>query len=782
MKRKSIIALLLLAATCHGQTLSTRTQDQIDGVSPIETTSGSRLVIGPNGELLVESPNGSGGSTYKSEGESVKQTVEIEAGFFTLAGSIPKLGFLDETTDAYRALYGTLVHPIRVQDAEFMPNVVVLSVSAGTGTGGKDVLTYRPLSRPIMLTSTAHGLTGTIYVGDDGELTSEPPSGVFRKIQVGQVFDANTITLSTGKATQVEPPLTKTFRATVRSRFEYLPGEVGTAISSMTSAGGDAQIWRDDANVNSSPTSDEMLATIHDRDNADEIRFSGSNTGVTITFAAESYVSDMWFQLSRLVPWATRTSCDVKVYPTAASGTADQTIAIWAAGDPDGVLNQKCEINQVCGKIELVWASNGNAVNASGGLQHVEIFGKPRLETITISPGNSKIPFDRWDILPEEKMFRCSARWLPGQHEAQTGIEVDANEIYMNFFFDWGRPWDTSSSTLATTVSTDTFGRRGYFDWVNNGTGTYNKGYHWNSIDVEYEGTYNTGWTYHPDDDVAAAAVKTSRWETAFKSFRGISPNKFYGPYTHPNGGNRSAMQGYIRQSGGAPLQSYFRRALERENIAQPLYDRSDYTCPPLYDVAGHTLADVKILTEHFRDMSHNRGLLFIPHVSARGHATDTIDADWSEKLAFILDTADGIMIFEPSTDNPLSEANKLTAAQVYRDEIDRLQTPATPAAASRKEDSDALAATSGTLSIDFDAGNYDNKTVTVTGAYSPSWTPTRLGIYSLTITMDGTGGHTVTLPTMIGTPPTIDTAANESTEIIFFWNGSESIVLTQSP
>ena len=786
MKLKTLIALLLLAATCHAQTLPTRTQDQIDGVTPVETVSGtgSRLIVGPTGQLFLETPDGAGGSTYKTptDGQQVTTTVDIEAGFFTNSGSLPKPGFHDTTTDSYKALYGELVHPILVTDREFMPNVVVTNIAAGAGAGGKDRLTICKITQPKLITATAHGLTGKLFVDDNGELTNNPPSsGVFRSVEVGEVIDANTLLLHSGHSKQIEPPLTKTFRANVRSRFEYLPGEVGTAISSMSSAGGDAQIWRDDANVNSTPTSDEMLATIYDRDNADEIRFSGSNTGVTITFAAESYVSDIWIQLSRLVPWATRTDFDVLVYPTSASVTPDQTIEVWSGSSvPESGLNYEVDINQVCGRIELQWASNGNAVNASGGLQHVEIFGKPRLETITISPGNAKIPFDRWDIVDEEKMFRCSGRWLPGQHEAQIGVEIDVNEIYMNFFYDWNRPWDTSSATLATTVDTDTFGRRGYFDWVNNGTGTYNSGYHWASIDVEYDGTHNTGWQYHPDDDAAAAKVKTDRWRTAYKAFRNISPNKFYGPYTHPAASNRSAMQGYIRQSGGAPLQSYYRRALEREAIAQPLYDMSDYVCPPLYDVSGHTLADVKILTEHLRDMAHNRGLLCIPHVSARGSATNTIDADWSEKLAFILDTCDGIMIFEPRTDNPLSAANKLTAAQVYRDQIDRLQTPAVATSTSRKDGSESLADTTGTVSVDWDAGTKDNKTVVVTGAYSPSWTPTRLGIYSLTITMDGTGGHTVTLPTMVGTPPTIDTTANESTEIIFFWNGSESILLTQ--
>ena len=96
-----------------------------------------------------------------------------------------------------------------------------------------------------------------------------------------------------------------------------------------------------------------------------------------------------------------------------------------------------------------------------------------------------------------------------------------------------------------------------------------------------------------------------------------------------------------------------------------------------------------------------------------------------------------------------------------------------------RKSGSDVLATGLGTSAIDFDARSYDNRAVIVTGHYSPSWTPTRVGIYTLTLTMDGVGGWTVTLPTMVGTKPTIDTTPNESTEVVFFWNGAESVVIS---
>jgi len=102
--------------------------------------------------------------------------------------------------------------------------------------------------------------------------------------------------------------------------------------------------------------------------------------------------------------------------------------------------------------------------------------------------------------------------------------------------------------------------------------------------------------------------------------------------------------------------------------------------------------------------------------------------------------------------------------------------------ASSRKGEADDLGALLGTNVINWDAGSYDNKNVDVTGAVDLSGTPTREGIYGLTINMDGVGGHTTTLSLTnpVGTVPTIDTTANAVTNITFFWDGTNSVVLNQ--
>ena len=767
MKRKSIIALLLLAATCFGQNLGD-------------------TKLGSNGQTYRFGEN----NTWELDTATIRKavTTDIEAGFFTMASANPKVAFRDTKSDSYRDLYGELVHPIRLDDRRHLPNVVVISVAAGAGAGGTDRLAYVDITdAPMLIDAASHGLTGILYVDKDGELTSDPPTDTFRRVEVGRVIDANTLLLSRGKSEQIAAAITKSFRAHVRSEFEYLPSEVGTAISDITINNGSAQIWRDDAVSVASPTAAQMLEAITDKKDADELRFNGDNTGFTIDLSAESYVSDVWLQLARQTSWKTeptrRTKLEVLAYPTLAAVTPSKTVVVWDTAVepiPESGIFYEASLETIAAKIEVRWSTSTGIHDVQGSLAEMRIYGKKRLETIQVTPGGPPIPYDDWDIIDEDKAILCSNRWMPGQHAAQIGVEINVNEVFMNYVYGWGQPYDTSSSTLATTVNTDQMDDRGYFNWARNGFAKYNDDLQWLSIDIEYDATHNTGWTYHPDDNVTVQSEKTARWQTAYNSFRNITVNKFVGPYTHPQSQNRVGLQGYFRLSGGGGTHAYYRRALERETFAEPLYGMSDYMCPPIYDVVGYTKDDWIMLCEHFRDMARQRGKLCIPHISARNFSADTLVADYDERLQIASDIFDGWMIFESRTDNPHSEADKLVAADAYRTEIDRLQTSPVPTSSSRKGDADSLVVTSGTETIDFDAGSFDNKIVTVTGAYSPSWTPTRIGIYSLTIVMDGTGGHTVTLPTMVGTPPTIDTTANESTEIIFFWNGSESVVVRE--
>jgi len=663
-------ATFLLAATCFCQEApgfvgDTKTDDA--GIRWIGADIGGRLTW-----------------VLDQQGVLISQTVDIETDFFSIASAVPKPAHLDLTTDSYKALYGTLVHPIEVSNQEFLPNVVVTAIDAGGGAGGLDEITYVVLTEPAQFNVPSHGLTGTLYIGSDGELSSTAPVGTFRKVEVGQALDVNTLLIHPGKSTTIEKPISKEFRATVWSRYEYLPSEPFTAIKSLVVNNGSAQLWRDDVVFDTTPTTAEQLEALTELDNADEIRYDGSNTGFTVTLDAVSYVSDVWLQLARKGLWhsggAERDKCEILIYAEAVDVTPSKTVVVWDNGASNPVtesgINTEVSIEDVCEKIEVKWTATSGVHSVQGSLQRFEVFGRGRLETLRVTPGGPRIPHDRWEIVDEDKFVLCSNRWGPGQHAAQIGVEINTNETFMNYFFDWGRDWDTSSSTLATTVDTDVFGRRGYFDWTNNATvnDKYQNKLQWISLDTEFFSGLNEGWTYHPDDDAAAAAVKTARWYKAFESFRGITPNRLAGVYTHPNQGANVGLQSYFRLSGGAPSQSYYRRALERETIAEPIYAMCDYMCPPAYDVTTYSHADWYMLIEHYRDACHRRGKLCIPHISARNFGSDILVADFAAKIQIVSEVCDGWMIFESRTDNPHSEAEKVIVADIYRTEIDRLQ------------------------------------------------------------------------------------------------------------
>ena len=668
MKRKTLIALLLLAAT-----FSTANAQNLGDTK-----------LGSNGQTYRFGPN----NTWELDTATIRKavTTDIEAGFFTMASANPKVAFRDTKSDSYRDLYGELVHPISLEDRRFLPNVVVISVAAGVGSGGTDRLAYVDLTdEPMLIDAASHGLTGILYVDKDGELTSLTPADTFRRVEVGRVIDADTVLLSRGKSEQIAAAITKSFRAHVRSEFEYLPGEVGTAISDITINNGSAQIWRDDAVSVASPTAAQMLQAITDKKDADELRFNGDNTGFTIDLSAESYVSDVWLQLARQTPWKTnptgRAKLEVLAYPTLAAVTPSKTVVVWdTAVEPiplSGIFYE-ASLETTAAKIEVRWSTSTGVHNLQGSLAEFRIYGKKRLETIQITPRGPPVPYDDWDIIDEDKAKLCSNRWLPGQHAAQIGIEINVNEVFMNYFFGWDQPYDTSYSNysvdppitrLSTTIDTSQMDERGYFNWTRNGFAKYNDDLQWLSLDVEYDSAHNPHWTWHPDDDAAARAEKTARWQNAYNNFRNITVNKFIGPYTHPQSQNRVGLQGYFRLSGGGGTHSYYRRALERETFAEPLYGMSDYMCPPCYEVSGYTKDDWIMLCEHYRDMCRQRGKLCIPHISGRG-----LVADYDEYLQIASDIFDGWMIFETRTDNPLSEADKLIVADHYRNEIDRLE------------------------------------------------------------------------------------------------------------
>lgn len=84
---------------------------------------------------------------------------------------------------------------------------------------------------------------------------------------------------------------------------------------------------------------------------------------------------------------------------------------------------------------------------------------------------------------------------------------------------------------------------------------------------------------------------------------------------------------------------------------------------------------------------------------------------------------------------------------------------------ASRKANTDDLATASGTLAIDFDSANYDNKKVTLTADTQFSLTATRSSVYNLHLLSDAASFRAVTwTDTFSGTPPV---SVNDTTGIV---------------
>ena len=694
MKLKAPVTWMLLAMAIHAQ-------EPIERQRSAETASPTTTAVALSSILA-------GDEEYPTESQAL-QTVEIEQGFFSMASALPKLGHLKRAHDPYELRYGDLVHPLDVRDQEFHANVVVLAVAPGK----LDTIAYVPIFGPTKVkTNRPHGLQGTLYIDRRGELTTTPPTDVYRRIEVGRVIDADTLLLHEGRTTILASPINKQCRANVWSRFEWRPDEAlrsqPSAIASVNVNDGRPQIWRNNRNVNSSPSNAQLLDVLFNPENADELRFPGTSTGITINFSVASYVSDLWMQLARREYWTKRSKLQVVTYATATSRGEE----IWSSvGPPRNTgLNTEVSVESVCQRIEIRWTASTGAHDRQGSLQHIDIFAKGRLDTLQISPSGPRIPYDRWDVVDRDKIILCSNRWSPGQHTAQIGVKINTNEVMMNYFFGWNRDWNKvsrfkPSNSLSTTVDTKFMDRRGYFDWVRNDSAKYDRTLHWMSLDVEFiphqrnadnviTKRGNEDWTYLPNDSKAIQEERTERWQRAFANFRNITPNKLIGPFTHPNANNAHGIKGYINAKGEGVSHEYYRNALTRERIAKPLYEMSDYMTPHIFVRSSHTLNDWIALCEHYRDVCHRNGKFCIPHISARiyeGPRGSRV-TDFAERLRIASEIFDGWTIFESRTDRPHSEKDRQIVAAAYRAEIERLQTePVAVSTSTRNENTGSL-------------------------------------------------------------------------------------------
>lgn len=605
-------------------------------------------------------------------------TTDIEAGYFTMASSVPKLAFRDTTTDAYKALYGELVHPIKLTDREFMPNVAVISIDAGAGAGGKDRLSYVEITQPMIVDAASHGLSGDLFIGSDGELTDTPPTDTFRRVACGRVVDADRVLLTPGTSEELQKPITKSYPATVWSNFK------STAYKTASIADGSVEVVRDNAVLNASPNATAMLSAINDPDNADELRFSAANTGIEIEFETKAYVSDVVLQFARRAYWTsttTRATCDLLVYTNAADGSPAATIKIWATADGtvtfDGI-NTVVPVNQQCEKIKIQWAATTGANTVQGSIQGIKVRGAKRKETISISPGAAKVPYDDWKL--DKPIIRRSER-IDTLERERSGIAEDTNLLYPTYAWGWGRSWNTGTDT-ASTVDRTIVDRRAYRDWVYDGNyGKYNDDYQWLAIDHE-----STEWQYHPSDTAQQIADRDASWLDTFAAVRALSPNQFAGAYLFPYTAF-SAVDGYITGTGGV-AHGYFANTILRENNAAKLYEMCDVMMPVTYRQDAESMEDWKANFQHRVNACHQRGRMCVPFVGAMNSAgTGSYwgESDFREMLAFALRTADGVMLWEqitaypttggvPSGTNPYTPTVIDSITTVVREEVERIQ------------------------------------------------------------------------------------------------------------
>mgnify|MGYP003141962198 CR=1 FL=1 len=94
-----------------------------------------------------------------------------------------------------------------------------------------------------------------------------------------------------------------------------------------------------------------------------------------------------------------------------------------------------------------------------------------------------------------------------------------------------------------------------------------------------------------------------------------------------------------------------------------------------------------------------------------------------------------------------------------------------------RKNGIEVSTTVSGSLTVDFNAGLYDNKAYTLTGDISSlSLSATRDGKYELWLLQDGIGSHSISWGAIepVGSPPVIDERANKFTVVqLFYYNNT---------
>ncbi|MCA9215012.1 MAG: hypothetical protein KDB27_18210 [Planctomycetales bacterium] len=670
MARKTIACILIFASIAAAQNddpLAT----PVASAQSIDVPAGYRITI--NIEPAEQTVSREFSSPRAPTLPVNLKKAEVESGFFKMGTGKPKPGYLDESADTYKNRYGTLIHTIKTSDREFMPNVVVSAIASGAGTGGKDVIAYFPLARPITVGATNHGFVGTLYIGNDGELTDDPPED-FRTVRVGEVVDGNHLLLYPAASVETEPLAMFSFSdVTVWERIPI------TSYASATLSNGTAHVFEKNTSVNPTPTSDDLLNTLINPENANQINFSADCTGIMFELRQNSYVSDMWLNLPRRLFWGTQDSqpgqrkkFDVLIYTTTAAGAApEKMIKVWDRTDGpiefnDG-WNTSVPVNATCRKIELRWSAANNPngeIGVQGPIQTIKLWGKPRNESISVAPQSPTIPWERWEIAPAQKVVLMSED-LGGKTDLRNqsielfGLTENVLEIYHRELFGTTQIYNKNLPT--DYKLTDLRSIREFF-----GDGAFGKK---RILSLDFE---DLAWEYHPADNAVDIAARDARWTAAYKNVRKLSPTVLVGPYTHPY--RNIVALGPYSHTANAAAHGYYANALLRENYASKVYELSDFMAPTVYsnDTAQYPLEQWKVLVTYMRDECHKRGKLFIPHFGGWDYKSKTALADPQKFLDFILKEADGLMIWDNRSESPYSESEKQTYAAAIRSAIDK--------------------------------------------------------------------------------------------------------------
>ena len=574
--------------------------------------------------------------------------VTIEKDYLTL-GSLPKLGFWDQSTDPYKTLYGELIHEINPDNREHMPNVIVISLDSSTATD--DIFDCLNLVEPVAITATAHGLNGELYIGADGEITDAAPD-TFRVVHVGSVIDANTLLLRPANATHQPRPAAETIYAR-----GYTPMPM-TEITSITVAdnGADVEIWDRDVLAEDAPTSTDLINAMFDPDDRSGVHFGYQSTGITITLENSSYVSDLDLRLGAYRDWVwelsgsdapPRRKCDVKVYAASSDTSPLATINVWDRDvdgsllEPKARLIQRVPINATIRKIELVWSaapSSKATARSNGNIHGIQIYGQPTEIPIQIAPLQPRVSsqFPRFELPNRNKIFAYASVVDP-TWTARVGAYRKIQEVYPSQMYGYYRTYNPSQGNEVTFDPHDYRTLREFVDGRYAGVGTYDAEAGMISIDIEADEVQLLR-----TDDSTLRATKLKRWADLLEHFRKLLPGTMIGIYTNPR---RAFTE--MEHITWADEQVWFDDQYQLELVHNnPVVQAVDILMPTIYQ-AGQSWRKWVTTLEFQVDVAHKLGKLCVPHWSYLDYSTNTPVANFRDYLEEIWDKADGIAMWD---------------------------------------------------------------------------------------------------------------------------------------